>query len=377
MRAINTYARGKMLYLDIRQNGVRERKASGVKDSKEAREFFKKNTPLILQDRANIKKIAKDFIEYENALYCEKLIKAEEKKKKLFSADLCGELECFFNSFITHKKGTEKSYQSFKKAVIDFFEAEKLRSVKDFEKKHVVKFISFCEGKNMRNSSIKLRFNFLKRFINFCVEEGLREAINIKMPRLKIDEVELERGLKEALSYAEISLFIKNATHPLREYLSIAFFTGARTGEILGLKKSDIDFDKKEIHIKRTRISKKETNAPKNRFSYRSIDMLKVVENVMLELVKGKKDDDFIFENTACFHRLFKELLSKLNAKPMRLYETRHTFASLMLSRGEDIEWVSRRMLGHANSAMTYAKYARLINKSVKERAKFINEEDF
>ncbi|WP_213243870.1 tyrosine-type recombinase/integrase [Campylobacter vulpis] len=377
MREINTYARGKMLYLDIRQNGLRERLASGVKDSKEAREFFKKNTPLILQNRAYIKKLAKDFIDYENALYCEKLLREEKEHKAIFSEDLRGELEAFFNSFIVHKRGTQKSYKNLQKTIIDFFQSEKLRSVKDFEKRHIVKFILFCEGKNMRNSSIKLRFSFLKRFINYCVDEGLREAISIKMPRLKMDEAELERSQKEALDYAEISLFIKNAPSPLKEYLSIAFFTGARTGEILALKKGDIDFVKKEIHIRKTRISKKETNSPKNRFSYRTIDMLKVVENVMLKLVEGKKDDDFIFEKYSNLHTLFKELLIKLNAKPMRLYETRHTFASLMLSRGEDVEWVSRRMLGHANSAMTYAKYARLINKSVKERAKFINEEDF
>jgi integrase len=42
-------------------------------------------------------------------------------------------------------------------------------------------------------------------------------------------------------------------------------------------------------------------------------------------------------------------------------YQTRHTFASLCLTAGEDIAWVARQ-LGHKSIAMTLKRYARWID---------------
>ena len=53
------------------------------------------------------------------------------------------------------------------------------------------------------------------------------------------------------------------------------------------------------------------------------------------------------------------------------LYQMRHTFASMMISNGEDILWVSN-MLGHKDSSMTLEKYARYIKKNDKKRGVFL-----
>ncbi|UTJ05688.1 tyrosine-type recombinase/integrase [Arcobacter roscoffensis] len=42
------------------------------------------------------------------------------------------------------------------------------------------------------------------------------------------------------------------------------------------------------------------------------------------------------------------------------LYQTRHTFATLMISKGEDIVWVSK-MLGHTNVRITLETYTKYI----------------
>lgn len=49
----------------------------------------------------------------------------------------------------------------------------------------------------------------------------------------------------------------------------------------------------------------------------------------------------------------------------------RHTFASMMISNGEDILWVSN-MLGHTTSAMTLTKYAKYIVNKEKKRGTFL-----
>lgn len=49
----------------------------------------------------------------------------------------------------------------------------------------------------------------------------------------------------------------------------------------------------------------------------------------------------------------------------------RHTFASMMISSGEDILWVSK-MLGHKNSNITLSTYAKYIKNDKKKRGSFL-----
>jgi len=49
----------------------------------------------------------------------------------------------------------------------------------------------------------------------------------------------------------------------------------------------------------------------------------------------------------------------------------RHTFASLMISSGEDILWVSS-MLGHKNSNITLSTYAKYVKNDKKARGTFL-----
>ncbi|GAA7370945.1 hypothetical protein HpCK88_11150 [Helicobacter pylori] len=78
-------------------------------------------------------------------------------------------------------------------------------------------------------------------------------------------------------------------------------------------------------------------------------------------------------KRTQEFQQAFKKLLKALNLKERKLYTTRHTFASLMLSQGEEAMWVSKT-LGHKDLNTTYSAYSHYIPKQDKERAKFIKE---
>ena len=56
------------------------------------------------------------------------------------------------------------------------------------------------------------------------------------------------------------------------------------------------------------------------------------------------------------------------------IYQTRHSFATMILENGEDILWLSN-MLGHTDSSMTLSKYAHYVKKKEKKRATFLNQE--
>ena len=52
------------------------------------------------------------------------------------------------------------------------------------------------------------------------------------------------------------------------------------------------------------------------------------------------------------------------------LYQMRHTFASMMISSGENILWVSN-MLGHKNSHITLTTYAKFVKSTKKQIGTF------
>ena len=93
----------------------------------------------------------------------------------------------------------------------------------------------------------------------------------------------------------------------------------------------------------------------------------------MAELKAFKNTKGFIIKTP--LYRLrseFKILQKRLNFTEIRtIYYTRHSFASLMLQRGEEPMWVSK-MLGHTNLNITLNHYAKYLPQSVENRAKFL-----
>ncbi|MEA2049363.1 MAG: site-specific integrase [Campylobacterota bacterium] len=154
--------------------------------------------------------------------------------------------------------------------------------------------------------------------------------------------------------------------------------TGMRPGEITALRWSDIDFDNEIIKIRRTRILGK-NGPPKKKASVRDIEMLLGVKEFFQDQYKltgtNSIGDVFINSNHKPFYshdiiaKLFKDLLDKGDKR--YLYQLRHSFATIMISEGEDILWVSG-MLGHKSSDITLKAYAKVyrISHNKNERKK-------
>lgn len=69
----------------------------------------------------------------------------------------------------------------------------------------------------------------------------------------------------------------------------------------------------------------------------------------------------------------WKPTLEKLGIEYRNLYQMRHTFASMMISNGEDVLWVSH-MLGHKDSSMTLKVYSRYVKVTGKRRGTFLTQ---
>ncbi|QQW64831.1 site-specific integrase [Helicobacter pylori] len=213
----------------------------------------------------------------------------------------------------------------------------------------------------------------LKSFLAFCESERFLSQNPYYTITLKNAQ---EAKAIEPFNLEEVKTLIENAQSlRLRAFLTVAFFTGLRTGEQLALTWEDIDFNEKKIVINKSLNELGFITTPKNKPSIREVDLLEPVEKILKELKESEPESKkFVFiempKRSSIFQRHFKQLLKALNLKERKLYTTRHTFASLMLSQGEEPMWVSKT-LGHKDLNTTYSAYSHYIPKQDKERAKF------
>ncbi len=215
--------------------------------------------------------------------------------------------------------------------------------------------------------------------------DALRDGIISKNP---FDGVKVPRiPKKEVRVYTleEVKLLIDEAEGWFKNMLTLLFFTGMRTGEMMALEWQDINFKSKKIHISKS-MSHGKLGAPKTHET-RAIDMLSPVEEALRDqyrLTGLKYSNVFLApktnagwrESKSITDKYWKPLVKRCGLEYIDFYDTRHTFASIMLSYGENTKWVST-MLGHTSIATTERYYSKFINDSKIQRAVFLSNYGF
>ena len=176
----------------------------------------------------------------------------------------------------------------------------------------------------------------------------------------------------DPFSHHEINTILNNCTGQIHNIFKFAFWTGLRPSELIELNWSDIKDDKVFIERKRTVYSKK-AERPKTIASYRSI---KILPDAMLSLSDQKQYtyelQKYIFHNPntneawsspKVYREAWIRILSKTDLKYRYPYQTRHTFATMMLGAGENLLWVSNAM-SHESTKETLDTYSRWIKDS-------------
>ena len=165
-----------------------------------------------------------------------------------------------------------------------------------------------------------------------------------------------------------------------RVYLAIAFYTGMRSGEIIGLKKEDINLDAGLIRVVRSRSRFGETT-PKTRYSIRELPIIELLKPYLIE-VMNSHDKDYLFitqykepyRDTHVFTlRYWKPLLKELGIEYRRPYNTRHTYATNMLYRNLVSPVQLSQLLGHSSTQMVYDVYVKYVETNYKNFDRSMN----
>lgn len=220
-----------------------------------------------------------------------------------------------------------------------------------------------------------------------AVEDGLIPRNPAKSARKALDKV--ERSEKQVFTVQDARTFIEHARKDRYGALWLLLLdAGLRPAEALGLKWSDLDFDAALIRVQR---SLKEPlgeggtwrlERPKTKTAVRSVPIMPDTVQALREHRKRQIEErlaagedwgantepNLIFTTSAgtyvrqsnLHRRNFKPILKAAGLPDMRLYDLRHSAASILLALGENPKVVQER-LGHRDVGMTLNTYSHML----------------
>lgn len=230
------------------------------------------------------------------------------------------------------------------------------------------------------------------RHAHGVLRSALNQAVKWRMiannPTLVVDLPRNRKREMKALSPEEAMKFLKHAAADrLSTLFAVAITTGMRPGEYMALRWSDVDLKKGIVVVRRALVRTKDGvcsfDEPKTALGSRNIPLPASVTKalkahkeeqdaekaVRLEKKLRYDDQDLIFATPSgeplelrnLANRHFKPIAKAAGLpETLRLYDLRHSCATLLLSQGEHPKVVSER-LGHASVTLTLDTYSHVL----------------
>ncbi len=217
------------------------------------------------------------------------------------------------------------------------------------------------------------------------VKVPLESNVAVKKKEIPFLTVEQANQLYEVLNYRDKNNASRYKSSNNAHAIILILYTGMRMGELIALKWKNVNISQKSIYIKEAAATIKNEDGktvsidkiPKTKTSIRKIPL----PSRALEMLKyfkenneaTDKDDYVALSNTgnkldsANLNRTLHAMCKDANLPRLNVHALRHSYGSMLLSKGVDIKIISE-LLGHANISITYDIYIG-INEGDKEAA--------
>jgi integrase len=238
----------------------------------------------------------------------------------------------------------------------------------ELKRKAVRDWLDTLEVSNKTLSNIQ---SCLRSALNDAVEEELIELNPLSGWTYSRKAAPPKKDDVDPFSPEEQQAVLAVLSGQARNMMQFALWTGLRTSELVALNWGDIDWLREEVMVSRamTQAGKGKAETTKTAAGRRSVKLLRPA----LEALKAQKTHTFltdaeVFQNPRTLERwagdgpirktMWVPAMKKAGVRYRRPYQTRHTYASMMLSAGEHPMWVAKQM-GHSDWLMIGRVYGR------------------
>jgi integrase len=223
---------------------------------------------------------------------------------------------------------------------------------------------------------------------NAVLSSALKQAVKLQIlnsnPCAAVDLPQKKRAEMKAMSPEQAAQFLKVAKEDVRGIiLTFALITGMRPSEYLALRWSDLDLRKGAATVQRavtlisgggfrfgeTKTKRSRRTIPLPQTLVKDLQKYRVAQlEHKLKLGEAYQDLDLVFATELgtpiayknLDFRHFKPTLKRAGLEGFRLYDLRHTCATLLLSAGENPKVVAER-LGHSSIVLTLDTYSHVL----------------
>jgi integrase len=259
------------------------------------------------------------------------------------------------------EKDTQQRYDRFYRF---FKEWGKIRKFEDITSEKIIDYDKYLKRKGMLPQS---KWHNYHRFLNSFITDAIEDGYISKNPYkwISIDKGESNVGIEKCLTYEEFKKIketimptkalerIKDVfifqTHTCLRYSDLALFDAKYIKNIKGMK----------VYIRKSKKTKKEFIVP----------ILPTALNILMKY-NGRLP---IISNVK-YNEYLKIIAQAAGVdKPLSTHWARHTGATLLLNEGVDMRIISK-ICGHSSVKMTEQVYAKLLDETVVDAIKGLEE---
>ena len=168
---------------------------------------------------------------------------------------------------------------------------------------------------------------------------------------------------------AQVSKILESTEGQIKNLIQYKFYSGTRTGEDIALRWGDVDLEMGVVHIHRS-ISVNEESSTKTG-EQRTLKLLpKALEALKDQAQYTKHLGGFVFhdpnkgerwqDDQAIRKKAWIPAIKASGVEYRKPYQTRHTYATLLLMGGEDQRFVANQ-LGHSSLEMIHRHYGKVL----------------
>jgi len=267
--------------------------------------------------------------------------------------------------YATHTPATYYSDRSLAKKSLPFFGGLSLRSITPGT---IQRFIDQEAGREIGRDKKKrmIRPATVNRhfmFVSGVLAEAVRRGYLDRNPASRIPQLPEHNDKLRWLTDAEEQRLLAFAPDFLQPLILTSIHTGMRKGEILRLKRADLDFEQRLLQV---------TQAKNHRVRYIPMneDLMALLRSIPV-FVGKKGPSPYVFTNPETgtgFRNIdhsYREAVRKAGLDGVNFHTLRHTFASRLVQAGVPLNTV-RELLGHGTMQETM-RYAHLAPNNLHE----------